>query len=659
MARFYSPTDSSYTSQFTPLPSDFMYGQLQQKQAGFDKAKADIAKTKDAFLINSVKGHDWRAKELEDSYNTQVSNLTDSLIESGNVNQTMLVLNKAQRGWDTNTDRRAIEADYLTMQDKIKAWEKVKDKRDWNDPMNPYRSALNEQGELRNTEGGLKRLELGNIYEGEDHQQGMQDAFKNLATSSWKKKGYNIDWGKGMISKGGGSWKGITAKDISDTTNEILQSGFFKDSVGLDMLRKYQAEGITDPDAIYKRAYDEMYKANAQRIHQETEKTSDVGWVPGYGSYGGSDNPLNIPRFDHNDLPGSDDLTDYEAEGKDLLAGMQKGITNQGNIKKKIAELNSLSPSEWMTKYGGSYAWGVNPAEGDINAKIQLEIDAYKKELTGISNSFNKELGKWGFKQSLNPDGTVGKTAVQEFTTWKNEIGFDSSEAAVAALVKQKQRTTQGEYYTSRGTNSTGQTKEEIKDIRVYGMTEDWANKNIKRYDEDGNVVSLDLKGAENLNAYLSKEKLSIKNKRFSAKDRANLLYLSDGTVMVTPLEMLDDVTQDYYSTYADVFDFYYENIRGGESNMLSTPETKINGRLYPTQYIVTPTKKGDSDIEKNITVRYLDYIDQETNKPVFMKFEDGTTEQPISFNVFGQDMLGGGFESSGYTQEIEKTKFE
>jgi len=664
MARFYTPYATKYTSQFTPLPLDFMYGQLQQKQKAFDTTKSNIAKTKDAFLINSVKGHKWRASELEDSYNKQVEDLTDKLIESGNVNQTALDLSNIQRAWDTNQDRRAIEAYKVGYDEKVKAWEKVKDKTPYNDPFNPYKQALNREGHLVGPEGNIISPDLGDIYEGQDHLAGLKKSLDGYVQSSKEWKNAKIDWNSFQKVTSSGKRSDLTPAELQNLVDGAMAAGALDSSWGRDLKRKYNAQGIADKDIATVAATD-MYNANLGRINDQRMDATDRSLLPEWAA-GSSINPNYVPDYHYNDRPNApDDTEDYGGVGNNLIENLKSSDVDAKKFKAEYNRLNNLSTEEYLKEM----TWVGSPptSEADrLKVAERSRQDAMKKAKQRQTTAYTDNSSSFetlGVKPQKDAQGNVVKTATEVAVEEAKVMGF-TLDNYIKARVKQKQNETQGAYYKEVDVNDPKAKRTIVNTVLSHGMTESDKPK-VRILKGDGTLEEFDFKGEDNIRAALKSKKYAdeVVDHRYDHKSGSDVLITKKGKRIYVPYEFSNEVGQSYKTEYSNILNSLYTGTDTYESDPGTAPKAIKGGEIVTPIYKVKTSKHPDREdkFKKTITVRYFDEYNPNTGEPIFLM--DPSTgeviEQEIREDEVRNRMLNGAYAADGVTQQLKTRVIE
>lgn len=588
MARFYRPGVSQYTSQFVPLPLDFMYGALQEKQGKFDQAKQDVAETQDALLINSIYGRKFKAKEMEDTYSSEVEKLTDKLIAEGDIESVSLDLNKIKRRWDKDPIRRQLEEEYVRWGEIQKEWDKVKDKRDYNHPLYEYIKTVDDLGgKAIDEQGNLIPFIPGDIYEGQNHLEGMQKALDKGAASSNAWKGAQIDWGNGVVIKQDGSSEAITPDMIWNWTNQAINAGALNSDWGQDLLRMYKSRGITGNDNILNAISEDMYNANLQRAFTKTSNGLDYGFVP--AGLRTENKELAEPLFPGKTRPTVISKEDYIEEASDA--------------REVAVTLETLLDSKNKNSYQNEQGWEV------VISDPSLDIEIENKR-----SNLSHKLGKLGIDQIFYDKMTVsyGLTPTQVIDMWAN------------------QQYNEDRFYYNKDYEIGKQSESELlKDIYSTVETDEVTGR-IKEVDEDGNVVETDV---SNLKQFMRDNKGNIKLK----------VHPQSGTItMFSPdktLQIPQDYSKETVSPALDIMkninDAYFGTAVSKsfqeENNFVeyNTPEGKSEYGLKSYSVLKTPVMQGDGTykLQSKLIEGILTGLDKDGN-PLFTNVKEITIEE-------------------------------
>lgn len=119
--RFITPVETPYESQFVPMPLDFMYKALQEKQKGLDTTRGDLGSAD--LKIESAPWYEPEAQQYREKFSRDVSSLTGRLEQDksgyGAIAQQLKSLN---REYNTDPEFQRIIQHHAAYKKNVEPW---------------------------------------------------------------------------------------------------------------------------------------------------------------------------------------------------------------------------------------------------------------------------------------------------------------------------------------------------------------------------------------------------------------------------------------------------------------------------------------------------------------------------------------------------------
>jgi hypothetical protein len=119
--RFITPVETPYESQFVPMPLDFMYKALQEKQKGLDTTRGDIGSAD--LKIESAPWDTDLAQQYREKFSGDISSLSSRLEQDksgyGSIAQQLKSLN---REYNTDPEFQRIIKHHEAYKKNVEPW---------------------------------------------------------------------------------------------------------------------------------------------------------------------------------------------------------------------------------------------------------------------------------------------------------------------------------------------------------------------------------------------------------------------------------------------------------------------------------------------------------------------------------------------------------
>ena len=422
MSRFWTRRDNQGTSQYVPLPLDFIAGKIQQEQQGFDVGKeaATNAILKSAY-INEPTGEyaHWNQTPLYLQKQKEVQQKKNELIEQ---------LNNDPFAWkDVYNKTNKLKQDYyndpdvIAMDESAKEFAKLKERRNklgvkWREFNDPYLNQKYGKGLITDDKGNIIKANtfgFNNIDEYVDYLPVSEQIMKKI-TPSGSKTGWTQDK-NGYIYHYTQGHEGISGQDISNyigipivqddkgkyklnfydgTVTEPVKA-FLDTDAGKQFVKqkqyeiqRYEKRDATDSDIIGA-VKEELYREGRKQIfskdeYNETKKNDALHTGIALANY---NHALTVKQPLY--LPGNNDIVTPEThantkeiltKNKQVIADQSKNLDNQYSI---IGD--KMGIQDQPNTIGGAF---VNAVTG------KDKISIAKQRIQQVNNAINPDTKK-------------------------------------------------------------------------------------------------------------------------------------------------------------------------------------------------------------------------------------------------------------------------
>ena len=392
--RFITPVETPYESQFVPMPLDFMYKALQEKQKGLDTTRGELGSAD--LKIESAPWYEPEAQQYREKFSRDVSSLTGKLEQDksgyGAVAQQLKSLN---REYNTDPEFQRIIQHHAAYKKNVEPWLGKEN------ASSLYFKGLMEQ-DPKTGEWGWKK---GSDIKIEDIKAPIQDKTEKYITENllnYLKPSLKQTYGEGKFvtdpSTGTTMWQSPdgTSVEAIDLTNSFTTNA-------IKQFAKRMYEGTNEQDYYakeFKLRRDEQGNTIGRGYTTLEELEELVGNTVSKGFYRketfepGSTKSINDGSSGSGRLTPSQlqyEVSDYGAEETPVLDMLEYAESNlQINTKKQAADqilfdlvINSnkdrnLAPM-FADVFGTSAENNKGTVESAFDGILSTKIDAYRQ----------------------------------------------------------------------------------------------------------------------------------------------------------------------------------------------------------------------------------------------------------------------------------------